>query len=358
MKNTEIERNGKLDFYSLIKNINIVGFGNEDDIISTEKYSKTIFDKIKIKAKLVLDGFLSEDYSELAYTMLFGDKANLNEDIYDVYSASGISHLLAVSGLHVGFVVTLLGLFLSLFKLKDKSRFIIISVFVFLYAFMCEWTTSVTRAFIMTVILLFSKLRKTKYDSLSSLAFAGLIILFINPISIFDVGFMLSFSAVASIIIFSRTFTNFFSKFLHIKLASAISVSLAASIGTNLVIMLSFDKLSLFSIVTNCIVIPIASVAFMLMFTFVLLGMVIYPLGIGSFLFEPLMKVVTGVGTIAGVVSLAGLNNWLVLGFGAFLITGAVFVSDYSLIQKKNRIILGSISLLFSSVCFILMFIC
>jgi len=355
---SSLKRDGCVDFYSVNKNINIIGFGSEDDVVSLKEYNRTIFDKIKIKFKTVLDGFLSDDFSELGYAMIFGDRANLSEEIYEIYSLSGMSHLLAVSGLHVGFIVTLIGLVLTLFKAKDKTKFIVITTLTFLYALLCGFTVSVSRAFIMTVILLFSKLRKQRYDSLSSLALAALIILMLNPLYLFDIGFILSFSAVASIILFNRTFTNFFSRFLHNKLASTISVSLSASIGTTLAIMVNFNKLSIFAVITNCIVIPIASIAFMLMFVFVVLGALVYPLGIGVYLFEILMKIVTGIGKLTGAINLAGVNKYFMVVFGFGLILSGVTVSDYCIVKKKSKIILATSSAVISVVGLILMFIC
>lgn len=358
LKSADYILNGEANFYMLNKNVKVLGFGSEDDIESTGKIQFNVFNKIKVKFKTILEKYMTEDYSSLGYTMLFGDKSNLDEEINESYSASGIGHLLAVSGLHVGFIVTLFGLFLSLFKANNKIKFYVISIIVFIYAFMCGFTVSVTRAMIMTIVLLFSKLRFKRYDSLSGLSLAGIIILLWNPLFVFDIGFILSFSAVASIIIFSRTFNNFFSNYFGKNLSSALSVSLSATIGTNLVMMLSFDKLSIFSVMTNMIVIPIASVAFMMMFGFVLISLVVPALGVFIYMFEALMKVVTGVGQITGSVSLLGAKEPYVLLFGLLLIIGSIFMSDYCIIKKRQKLIFSLITIFSSLVFGVMMFIC
>ena len=358
LKRSEYLRDGELNFYLNNKNIDVLGFGNEEDVEFTGKTKKFIFDKIKIKVKSVLTSSISEEFGELGFAMFFGDKSGLEEHLSNSYSESGIGHLLAVSGLHVGFVVTLLSLFLALFKLNDKAKFCIISIAVFMYAFMCGFSVSVTRALIMTVVLLFSKLRKQKYDSLSSLAFAGIIVLLWNPLFVFDVGYILSFSTVASIILFSHFFTVFFSKFLNNKFASALSISLSASIGTTFTMMICFEKLSILSVVINMIAIPVASVAFMMMFLFVLIALIIPPLGALLYAFEFLMKIVTGMSQIFGSISLVGMSKYAVYSFGASLTMASILMSDYALINKKNKITFVSLSLTIMLVSGVIMFIC
>ena len=358
LKKSDFMVKGKLNFYMINKGIKVLGFGSEDDIVSKNEINPSLFDKIKVKVKSTLDTYMSKEYSELGYTMLFGDKTNLDVNIANNYSESGIGHLLAVSGLHVGFVVTLLSLLLSLFKANNKVRFFVITIVVFLYAFLCGFSISVTRAFIMTTILLFSKLRNKKYDSLSSLSFAAIILLLCNPLFLFDIGFILSFSAVAGIIIFARTFTNFFNKFLNDKLSSVIAVSLSATIGTMPAMMLSFNNLSIFSIITNVIVIPIASVAYMLMFAFVFVAMILPPLGVFMYMFEFLMRIVSGISQITGSINLVNTMQIFVILFSIGLISTAIIISDYCIVKKKSRVIMASCLSLFTLVSMIMMFIC
>ncbi len=67
--------------------------------------------------------------------MLFGDRGELDDDISEVFSASGIAHLLAVSGLHVGFIVTLLSFVLGLCQAGDKTKFFVVSAVIYLCIF-------------------------------------------------------------------------------------------------------------------------------------------------------------------------------------------------------------------------------
>lgn len=353
---SSLKYKGSRNYYLFNKKISALGFGSEDDLsfISSET---DIFDKFKLKVESTLDKYISEDYSDLAYTMLFGDKAGLSETIIDNYSASGIGHILAVSGLHVGFVVTLLSLFLSLFKASNKFKFYFITIVLFLYAMMCGFTVSVVRAFIMTTIMLFCKMKYKEYDSLNAIAFAAIILLLINPLQLYDVGFRLSFCAVLGILLLAPVLTRVFSRFLHKKLATSLAVSIGAMIGTLPIMCLSFDSISLFSVIANMILIPVASIAFMFMLVFVLPAMILPGFGVFLYVFELLMKFVTITSSFLGSWTLAGAKEIFVMVFSGFVLSLCLVLSDYVFIEKKNKVILSSIlsslTLLFFVLCFV-----
>lgn len=344
LSSVKLFKDGRINFSMFNRGIYVLGYGEEESVISKNEFSQSLADRFKLSTKEKLDTYLSSEYSELAYTMLFGDKSGLSDEITDNYTASGIAHLLAVSGLHVGFVVVILNLILSLCKANKKVKFWAISIVVFFYAMLCGFSVSVTRAFIMTVVMLYCNMRHHEYDGLSSLSLAGIIILLINPLWVFDIGFKLSFGAVAGIMLFSPIIKDFCSKFLLDKLASSLAISLGATIGTLPSMMINFTKLSIFSVVTNLIVIPIASFAFMLLFVIVLISFIIPPLLKFVYLFEALMKIVSGVSVLTGAINLAKVNKWLIYGFSAGLITSGMLVS-YNLILPSKAKKVSSISL-------------
>ncbi len=337
---TSLYQQDNPSFYFYNKGISLIGKGNEELACSTGQIQRNIFQKFKVKAKEVLSTHLSEEYSELGYTMMFGDKSGLGEDMTKTYQAGGTAHLLAVSGLHIGFVVSLLGFLLKLFKANDKVKFWVISIIIFLYAFACGFTISVTRALIMTVVLLYFKLRLKEYDGLSCLSFAAIIILFFKPFEVYDVGFQLSFSAVLGILLLSKPLTRWFEKVFHKKFASAIAITFAVFLGT-LVVMLKFDRLSLFSVVANILAIPLASFAFMFMFVFVISGMLTPALGAFTYIYELLMSVVTAISKVFGALTLSGANQICVLLFSIVLVTSIVFGSDYVFAGAKTKKIIN-----------------
>lgn len=330
-------------FYYATQNVSLTGFGSEGYVKLVGTSDRSLAQKYKLEIKNSLDYWLDENYSELAYTMTFGDRGELDEDISNVFRSSGIAHLLAVSGLHVGFIATLLSFLLGIFKTNDKIKFVVIGTVIFIYAILCGFTISITRALIMTIVLLYMNMRRKENDGLSSLALACVIVLLINPLQIYSAGFRLSFGAVLGIMLLANTFERFFAKAFHKKLASALAVSISAQLGTLPTLIMCFDGLSIFSIVANLFAIPIASVAFMIMFSFSILGAIFKPLGFGLIVFEWLMKVVTMIGRIMGSILLAGANKTIILVFSFLLIASAIIGSDYMFVKRKPKIIITSI---------------
>lgn len=357
LMNVKLFDEDRNNFSLFNRKVYVLGFGREDDVYSKNKINTTFVEKIKNKVKSSLDANLSEDYSELAYTMLFGDKAGLDGEIRINYTAGGIGHLLAISGLHIGFIVTMLSFFLKKLKANRMVTFWVIICVVFVYALICGFTVSVTRAFIMTAVMLYAKLRFFQYDSLSSLSVAGLIILITNPMWLFDAGFQLSFLAVLSIIVLSPIFTRFLSKYFSKKLASSVAVCLSAQIGVVPVMMGTFSTFSVFSVVTNLICIPIASIAYMILFVSVLLSLIIPALGVFAYLFELLMRIVTGVSSIIGSINLINVESWTLILFSFVLLACCIFVSDYLFLKKKSKKIAVITSLACVFVSFAMIFI-
>lgn len=131
--------------------------------------------------------------------MLFGDKTNIDPDITNDFRATGIAHLLAVSGLHTstwcGYIIA----FLKLFKAKEKTRNIFCLLFLVLLCIVSAFTPSVMRASIMMAVFLFAPFFKERQDPINSLGFAIAVLVLHNPYIITSVSFLLSVSATAGV---------------------------------------------------------------------------------------------------------------------------------------------------------------
>jgi competence protein ComEC len=137
---------------------------------------------------------LSKESYALLSGMLFGDKSELDDDVYERFQHNGIAHILSVSGLHVmivyGFITMLLG------RRKTVPVYITIAFALICYAVLSEFSPSIIRAVMMIGVHIFSKLMSKRYDLLIGTSLAALIMLVNNPLSLFQTGFMLSFLAV------------------------------------------------------------------------------------------------------------------------------------------------------------------
>lgn len=230
------------------------------DEIAFTGSSMGFFDSMRNGMKSILEENAGS-YGSLAYAVLTGDKGGLEEGITDYYGTSGIGHILAVSGLHVGFITAALAWILGKLRLNRYAKLGIVSSTLLFYCFLASFSPSVVRASVMCVIGLTADAFGKRRDSLSGLCAAVTAILAIKPLYVYDVGFVLSVSAVAGILMFAETIKRLL-KFLPGFLSGAMSVSVAAQIGITPTMLVVFGKFTPYSIFANLLVIPVMSVTF------------------------------------------------------------------------------------------------
>jgi ComEC/Rec2-related protein len=204
-------------------------------------------------------------YGNVAYSVVTGDKNGLTNEFRSAYSVSGISHILAVSGLHVGFLMSLILAMLNLFKVHKKARpWICISILL-LYNFIVGFSFSVIRASIMFVVAYLARLRNKPNDQLNNLCFSISVILCIFPYALFDVGFIMSVGCVLAIILFNKGLTEFLLKLTKNKckkLVSAIAISICAQIGVFPAMVFYFSSISTYSTIANVLAMPILNLIY------------------------------------------------------------------------------------------------
>ena len=138
----------------------------------------------------------------LVAAVSLGYRQELDESTRELYSMSGVSHLLAVSGLHVGIIYSFLCLLFPLF-LNRRSvlwlRELMVICIMWAFAFMTGMSVSIIRSVVMISMFALCRAMGRDSSSVNTLAFAALVMLMADPASLFDIGFRLSFCAVLSI---------------------------------------------------------------------------------------------------------------------------------------------------------------
>lgn len=235
-----------------------------------------------------------QDFAVIA-AMAMGDKSALSQETKEVYSISGTSHILAVSGLHIGIIFQLIILLLG-GKRRSKLTIILSTTIVWAYVIFIGFPASAVRAATMLSIYSMVLLSLRPDPTLNTLALAYIIMVLVNPFNIFDIGFQMSFLAVGSILLFYPLFFCLLSS--HSNIIRAIwglfCVSLAAQIGTLPLIVFYFGRISCYSLITSFIAIPAAT---LILYLCVLL-FILSPLTYISFLASPtegLMQLVINV---------------------------------------------------------------
>ena len=154
-----------------------------------------------------IKAYLPEYNAGFLLGMLFGDKTALDTDIVNDFRATGIAHLLAVSGLHTSTWCAYIILLLKLFKVKEKLRNIFCLLFLILLCIVSAFTPSVMRASIMMAVILFAPFFNERQDPLNSLGFSVAVLTLHNPYIITSTSFLLSVSATLGVL-FSLYFNH------------------------------------------------------------------------------------------------------------------------------------------------------
>ena len=227
--------------------------------------SKTYFlvQRAKLLDRLSESGVDGSVYAVVA-AMALGDKSQLTKNLRESYAVTGASHVLALSGLHLGIVYTLLSLLLNRRRWQVVSQVIII-VCVWLFVFLVGMSASVVRAAVMLTVYALLSLGHRNKMSVNTLAFAAIVMLLFNPRSLFDIGFQLSFMAVLAILLFYPLFERVWPQsFLLDHRAfrwvwTMLAVSCAAQIGVAPLIAYYFGRFSNYFLLTNLFVVPAAT---------------------------------------------------------------------------------------------------
>lgn len=232
-------------------------------------------ENLKDKVQKNLHEGLSNENAELTYSALFGDKTNLSSAIYSSFRSSGVAHLLAVSGLHVGVIVGVLDWILKKCRVKNWPKLLIISAMLIAYAYLCGFAVSIVRASIMSICLLLGPLILSEYDGISSLSLAGIIVFLLNPFCIFDISFLMSFSCIFGICFMMKPIQNILRKWKFPEwLSSSLAMSLSTSVSLMIIFAYFFNKLNLITLLANIILIPLFSVAFSVIFVVAILSLI------------------------------------------------------------------------------------
>lgn len=211
-------------------------------------------------------GFEGDELAVLS-ALTVGEKADLSESIRESYSVSGASHILALSGLHIGLLYALFFLLLKPLVRRWRGiryfRSVLLLVLLWSFAFFTGLSPSVVRSVSMFSILTIADLFGGRSLSLNTLAATAWVMLLGNPAWLFDIGFQLSFLAVLSILLLQKPV----GRLLPVKnrigkyVWGLMSVSIAAQIGTAPLVLLYFSRFSTHFLLTNLVVIPLVTLA-------------------------------------------------------------------------------------------------
>ncbi len=218
--------------------------------------------------------------------LLLGERSNISKEMKENFINAGVAHIIAVSGLNVAYVMLIIwGILLFIPVRQSFKIFLTIGCLLF-YMDLTGNTPSIVRAVIMASIFLIAQLAERKPNSYNIISFAALVILFIDPRQLFDAGFILSFSALLSIVVIYPAFNKWLNLIVWYKnldgskntvkafkaVVTLFLGTFAAQAGTLPVTAIMFKKVSIVSLVSNLIAIPLSNISLAIGFIMVLVS--------------------------------------------------------------------------------------
>jgi competence protein ComEC len=246
--------------------------------------------------------------------LILGDRTQIPDTTRQNFNRAGVAHLLAISGLHIGIVATVAFTFLNwlmgwikplLWRAWTRKSAALLSLMpVVAYGVVAGFSPSTQRAVLMVTVFLMTFLLAKEQDSLNTLALAALVILIVDPPSLFSISFQLSFVTVFAIIYGFASIQNVgflqmgqergnWQMLFAVRLATFFLVSFFAIGGSLPLVAFYFNQISLVGLIANFLVVP-------------LVGFITIPLGLLSFFISPLSTTLAAWCLKAGAVSLAG----------------------------------------------------
>lgn len=236
-------------------NIVVVGQVSEDKLVSpklieiTQKKSPLYIFREKLIS--FYKSSLPEPYSSLVAGIVIGSK-NMPQSFWDKLKLTGTAHVVVASGtnvaLTIGFLINSLTLFLN-----RKKAIYITYIGIICYMFMSGFEAPIIRASLMGSILLFGQEKGRVVNSWRILLYSGLIMLLIKPSWITDIGFILSFTATGSMMLFEKSISTRL-KMIPAVFREGLSTSLAAQIGVAPILYMTFGQFNLLSPVINALI--------------------------------------------------------------------------------------------------------
>ena len=273
----EEERNyGGFSYKEYLKTQKVYGIYEADKVEILEYNNLSLIELFSNKIKLkIIENFrkiFPKDTSELFLGILIGYDDNLSEDIEESFRKSSLTHLLAVSGSHIAYIIVGISYLLKLFKIPKKITSIMTILVLMFFMYITDFSSSVVRASAMGIILLISLILFRKNDIQTTISISILIILIENPYKILDIGLLLSYFATIGIICFSKLNKNSKSELTlkervieYIKDMALITVF--ANIFVIPIMIYNFNTISLTFVISN-----------------VIAGILIGPITIGGFI--------------------------------------------------------------------------
>ena len=274
------------DYSNYLKTKKIFGTVNlkEEDVeIISHDNSNIILRKIyelRNLMKTKIEKLLPKETSGLCLGMLIGETSGIEENMQEDFRDSSLSHILAVSGANVSYIIVSITYIFNKMCLRKRLSKIISIILLILFMLLTGCTSSVNRACIMAILMLIAELLYRKSDVYNNLAISALILLIINPYSLLDIGFQLSYMGTIGIVFLHDKIGNFIK--INNKIVKyffeMIAVTTCANLAIIPIMMFHFNTISLTFYFSNIIVGPILGIVVIIGFIMFFISLIFTPI--------------------------------------------------------------------------------
>lgn len=214
-------------------------------------------------AEAKLEAMYGKD-APMIKALVYGDRSEMSDELTDLFSKSGTAHILALSGFHVGILAAAVHVLFA--KQSVRTRGIGVCLVLITYAFLTGLRPSILRAVIFFALYYLAFLQTEKFDLFSASAMTASFLLVLDPRDLYDRGFVLSFVGVFSIALFYIPFRRLFKsrRSGSHPIVEAVSLTLAAQALTLPLGWYYFGRISLVSVLSNLVVVPLISLMMIL----------------------------------------------------------------------------------------------
>jgi len=233
---------------------------------------------MKKRGQAILSRYLDPFEDGIIQAMVLGDRSAMTKDVYALFSKTGTSHILAISGMNMTIISAIILFLLKTMRVARAWQFILTGLFLLFYALLSGWSPSVVRSVLMAVVLLGSYVIEDEAETMNSLGLAALMLFMFNPSNLFDVGFQLSFLSVAMIVSSQGRLQPIILRYCQDKwqqyLALALTVSLIAWVAVAGLIAYEFRMVTPVGIIANIPIVVLADLIILLSLGLIVTGMI------------------------------------------------------------------------------------
>lgn len=336
-KQPEEARNYKgYNYKQYLKTKKIIGTVELEKVKILKSSNGSFIHNIQKYIRDTINGTLTDEEGNLLLAILLGNKDKLSEDIQESFKTSNLSHMLAVSGAHVSYIILGLTYVLQNSIIGKKNGKIVCIIFLLAFMAITNFTPSVTRACIMAILTLFSSIIYRKSDVYTNISVAALITLIFNPYSLLDLGFQLSYGGTIGIIIFIKRIQE---KKSNSKVINYIKQMALVSIYANIIIipimMYHFNTVSFTFIISNIMASPILGIIVITGFLFIIASITVKPLTrLIAIFIKPILSILIKISQIC---SKLPFSNILVVTPYMFNVISYYAIILYCIKSKKNN---------------------